>query len=270
MQNVRPGESIENGVSLSDIDFDDYEMRIPAEWFCRYALSGGGGGGGGGGEGEGGGEGCVITINSSTLFKILNSRDKQQTLTIVYDAESRDTLKIVFQLRPAGEEGGAGAGADSSNIFDKEFCIPLVEMIADVMTIPEEENYDGEIALPSSTFERNVDTMKKMFYDTMEIQCSHREVSFYCNNVESGKMRVYIQKRDEADEQEGDNEDEDDEDQLRLSFSLNYLCNISLYHKIAKEIVLNLSSGYPMKAVYDLGQGVSIIFYLAPKIDDEL
>ena len=139
-------------------------------------------------------------------------------------------------------------------------------MISDVMTIPEEENYDGEIALPSSTFERNVDTMKKMFYDTMEIQCSHREVSFYCNNVESGKMRVYIQKRDEADE--GD-EDEDDDDQLRLSFSLNYLCNISLYHKIAKEIVLNMKSGYPMKAVYDLGHGVSIIFYLAPKIDDE-
>ena len=269
------------------------ELRIPSEWFDSYSLSGSSAKGEE--EEEGGEEGaekvadttnCDITINSSIFFKILDSRDKMQTLTIVYDRESSDTLKIIFTSPTSSSSSSKKAAAaaatttiadvasrkqplrqvdNSANIFDKEFCIPLVEMTSDLMSIPEGTSYDAEISLPSSNFANNVNRMM-VFADTMEIQCSQKQVSFYSSSVETGDMRVII--HNEEEERDGE-EEEEEEEVLKLSFSLRNLHNICLYHKIAKEIVLNMKCGFPMKAVYDLGRGVSIVFYLAPKIDEE-
>ena len=261
------------------------ELRIPSEWFDNYSLSGSSAEGE---EEEGEEEGtkkvdgttnCDISINSSIFFKILDSRDKMQTLTIVYDRESSDKLKIIFQSpsnsssskkataavadeKPAASRKPLRQVDNSANIFDKEFCIPLVDMTSDLMNIPEGTSYDAEISLPSSNFANNVNRMM-VFADTMEIQCSQKQVSFYSSSVETGDMRVIIHN------EEGEEEEEEEEEVLKLSFSLRNLHNICLYHKIAKEIVLNMKCGFPMKAVYDLGRGVSIVFYLAPKIDEE-
>ena len=262
------------------------ELRIPSEWFDSYSLSGSSSAEGEEEEGEEectkkvvGTTNCDISINSSIFFKILDSRDKMQTLTIVYDRESSDKLKIIFQSpsNSSSSKKATAAVADekpaasrkqplrqvdnSANIFDKEFCIPLVDMTSDLMNIPEGTSYDAEISLPSSNFANNVNRMM-VFADTMEIQCSQKQVSFYSSSVETGDMRVIIHN------EEGE-EEEEEEEVLKLSFSLRNLHNICLYHKIAKEIVLNMKCGFPMKAVYDLGRGVSIVFYLAPKIDEE-
>lgn len=65
----------------------------------------------------------------------------------------------------------------------------------------------------------------------------------------------------------------DEGGKLHLSFSLQYLHNICLYHKLAKEIEIKLSEAYPVQIIYDLGgehgNNAKIKFYLAPKINDE-
>jgi hypothetical protein len=86
-------------------------------------------------------------------------------------------------------------------------------------------------------------------------------------SLESGKMHVEI-KIDDLNTfaiNEGGN--------LNVSFSLQYLHNICLYNKLAKEIEIKLSDSYPIQIVYDLGgeQGNNgkIKFFLAPKIKDD-
>jgi hypothetical protein len=60
---------------------------------------------------------------------------------------------------------------------------------------------------------------------------------------------------------------------LNVSFSLQYLHNICLYNKLAREIELKISETFPIQIIYDLGgldgHPAKIKFYLAPKIKDD-
>jgi len=55
---------------------------------------------------------------------------------------------------------------------------------------------------------------------------------------------------------------------MHITFSLKILHNICLYNKISKEVIVHLTSNFPMKIVYDLGENANMTFYLAPKIED--
>ena len=222
------------------------EIRIPSTWFTRYDL------------GENG-EPTTMSINATILFRVLGSRDKLQTLKMQYD-EEEVKLHIFF-------EAGNKELKVNNNIIDKEFSILLMDLQYDIMEIPGDMSYDAEISLPSSSFASNVNIMQN-FADTMQIRCSEKNISFHSKGTDTGEMKMTIYSREDDEEAEEEGQEEEEEE-LKLSFSLNYLHNICLYHKIAKEIVLNMKVGFPMKAVYDLGNDLSILFYLAPKIDDD-
>ena len=101
-----------------------------------------------------------------------------------------------------------------------------------------------------------------MFGETMEIKCSEENIILYSHSQDSGKMSVEIQIEDLTafSINEGDT--------LNLSFALGYLHNICLYNKLSKEIELKLCNEYPLKIIYDIGEGAHMVFYLAPKIED--
>jgi proliferating cell nuclear antigen len=242
------------------------ELNIPKEWFSQYTCS----------------QDVVLGINVSILHKILTAKEKAQILKIGYNDDISDKLEIHFMnhenvveetttvvLEKEGKEGKREKKEKTKNIpkvsetknYDKHFEIPLMDLEMERMEIPEIE-YEAEFSLASTNFS-NIVNQLKMFGDTMEIQCSEEEIVLYSNSTESGKMSVEISVNDltEFSINEGY--------ELKLSFSLVYLQNICAFNRLTKEIEIKICSGYPLCALYNLGEDANMRFYLAPKLDDE-
>jgi proliferating cell nuclear antigen PCNA len=191
----------------------------------------------------------VIGINSVILFNILNTRDKTQKINIQYEHDS-DRLHIHFT-------------GENKQEHDKHFEIPLIDLETDMLEIPEME-YQAEFTIGSTNF-ANIINQLKLFGDSIEIKCSEEEdkILLSSNSTETGKMTVDIKMDDLSSfaiEEGGD---------LNLSFGVKYLHNILLYNKLTKELDIKLSNNYPMCVCYNINETSKLLFYLAPKINDE-
>ena len=207
------------------------ELNIPAAWFDVYEQTN-----------------ITVGVNSVIFFKILSTRDKSQSIEIQCDGDL-DKLLIKFV-------------SDNKTIFDKTFEMPLVDLDAEMMSVPDME-YQAEFALPSTNF-YNLINQLKMFGDSMDIECSEDKIILFSNSQDCGKMSAEISIDDltSFSIEEGE--------QIKMSFSLMHLYCIAQFHKLAKEVELSFKRGYPVQVVYNLGDSdTTLRFYLAPKISDE-
>jgi proliferating cell nuclear antigen len=213
------------------------EMELPASWFDAYELKQPGT--------------LTIGISSSMLYRVLASREKTQSITIACDSGG-DILMLNFDSENKAE-------------FAKHFELPLMEIDTDLMAIPE-ITHQAEFILSSPHF-ASIITQLQMFGDNMDIECGEEKIMLTANSPDQGKMFVEIKIDDLT------TFIIDEGGKLKLSYSLQYLHNICLYHKLAKEIEIKLSAAYPIQIIYDLGgehgNNAKIKFYLAPKINDE-
>lgn len=191
----------------------------------------------------------VIGINSVILFNILNTRDKTQKINIKYENDS-DRLQIHFT-------------GENKQEHDKHFEIPLIDLETDMLEIPELE-YQAEFTIGSTNF-ANIINQLKLFGDSIEIKCSEEEekILLSSNSIDTGKMTVDIKMDDLSSFTIDESAD------LNLSFGVKYLHNILLYNKLTKEIDIKLSNNYPMRVCYNINDTSRMLFYLAPKINDE-
>ena len=211
-----------------------FELTLPSTWFDNYKHTGS--------------SAITLGIPATVLFKILNTRDKEQDTEIIY-IENDDKLFVNFS-------------SNNTSIFNKRFELPLLDLDCELMEIPYNES-DAEFSIESTTF-ANLINQLKIFGDTIEIQCTEDKIILHSISIEAGKMLVDIN-IDELTEYsitEGEI--------MKLSFSLSMLHNICMYNKIAKEVEIHLIKDFPMKIVYALGDdNARFTFYLAPKIRDD-
>jgi hypothetical protein len=52
-------------------------------------------------------------------------------------------------------------------------------------------------------------------------------------------------------------------------FALRYLSNVCLYQKISKSLFIGVSGDFPMKLQFQMDENAQLVFYLAPKINDD-
>lgn len=210
-----------------------FEVVFPADWFDQYEHS----------------ENITIGVNSNTLYKILNTRDKSQQINLVYNSASSDTLKIHFTSELKTE-------------FDKHFEVSLMDIDSELLDIPDME-YDAEFIVGSANF-ANIINQLKLFGDTLEIDCSEDKIMLYSSSLEQGKMFVEMKIDDLSSFVITENE------KLQSSFSLAQMHNICLYNKVSKEVEIKIKKDSPLKIIYNLldNENAKFIFYLAPKIDD--
>lgn len=212
-----------------------FEIYLPNEWFNTYDYTHD--------------EPINLGLNADILFKVLNTRDKQQNLQLVFDPEQSDKLLIHFV-------------SDNKKIFDKHFEIPLMEIDVELMNIPEFES-DADIMIPSSNFAEIINQLQ-IFGDTIEFKCTEEQIQLCSISSESGKMMADI----DIDELTSYSITEDNT--MNISFSLSRLHNICMYNKISKEVEILLTENYPMKITYQLDEDdAKMVFYLAPKIGDD-
>ena len=211
-----------------------FELSLPSTWFDNYEHTSA--------------SAITLGIPATMLFKILNTRDKQQDIEIIY-IEEDDKLFVNFS-------------SDNASVFNKRFELPLIDLDCELMEIPYTES-EAEFSIESTTF-ANLINQLKIFGDTIEIQCTEDKIILHSISIEAGKMLVDIN-IDELTEYsitEGEI--------MKLSFSLSMLHNICMYNKISKEVEIHLIKDFPMKLVYALGDdNARFTFYLAPKIGDD-
>jgi proliferating cell nuclear antigen len=215
-----------------------FDINIPRSWFDEYIVD----------EGQ---SSVTLGISSSLFFRILNIRDKLQTMRFNYfvNSEQGESDKLFVHF-----------SSDVKQLFDKYFEIPLLDLESDIITVPEFE-YAAELAIPSTYF-ASIISQFKLFGDTLEVHCNEDKVVLSSMTIESGKMTVEVGIDDLTEFAI------DEGAVLNLSFSLTYLNTICLYNRLAKDIQIKVSDNYPMRIDYDIGEGASVTFYLAPKIDD--
>ena len=215
-----------------------FELHIPSSWFDVYEHKK---------------DGTIpIGVNSTLLFRILNTREKGQETEIVYESSDEDKLLLHFT-------------SEDKTVFDKRFELPLVDLDTEYMAIPDME-CNAEFSLSSASF-ANIVNQLKLFGDTIDIVCDENKIELRSLSEGSGKMSVDIQ-IDELSEYSID-----EGETVHLSFSLNMLHNICLYNKLSKEVRIKLIKDSPMQVIYHIGEHLDdtnkLIFYLAPKINDE-
>jgi len=212
-----------------------FEIDIKSTWFDKYERT----------EAAN----LCLGINASILYKILNTRDKSQELTITYDEDESDKLSIQFS-------------SPNKAIFDKNFIIPLIDIDEQLMQIPESDSH-AEIVINATNF-ANIINQLRLFGDTIDISCSEEQILLCSNSVDCGKMTVEI-KMDDLDEFSIN-----DGASLKLSFSLTQVHNICMYHKISKDVKIKWINDFPMQISYAIDNDLmNLRFYLAPKISDD-
>ena len=212
-----------------------FEIVLPAAWFDKYEQTNA--------------ANTTIGINTIILFKILNTRDKMQEITIDYSEDNTDKLFIHFTSENKAE-------------FDKHFEVALMDIESEIMQIPETE-YQAEFSIGSTVF-ANIINQLKLFGDSLDIKCNEEKIELCSNSMEQGKMSVEIQMDDLT------SFVIDEGGELQLSFSLTFMHNICLYNKISKEMEVKIGADYPMKIVYQLPghDDAKMVFFLAPKISE--
>lgn len=232
-----------------------FELSVPSAWFDKYVAPS---------------APVTLGLNAVIFSKILGSREKTQEMKILYNTDGTDDKLRIFMgnFTAAGAPTAAASGSGTASVshstpppFDRTFEMPLVDIESDLLSVPEIE-YEAEITLCSAKMAAVVQQLK-MFNETMTIVCSEDKISLNSSDNSSASMTVEI-KIDEVTEYSIDEGKE-----IKLSYSLNYMSNICKFHKIAREVQICLTSEYPMKMNYDIGDGANMKFYLAPKIGEE-
>jgi len=210
-----------------------FEIHLPHTWFDQYTTSN---------------SGVTIGINGTFLFKVLSTREKGQDLRLYLENDEDDQLSIDFT-------------SSEPSVYDKHFQIPLMDVDAETMHIPEMD-YQAEFSLASTTFSVLVEQMR-LFADDLNVFCSEEMIQLGSSSEHTGKMSVNIP----IDDLNTFSINEGQE--IRSSFSLTQMHNICLYNKITKDVEISLMDQFPIRLVYTLGQeDAKLVFYLAPKVDD--
>lgn len=212
-----------------------FELILSKDWFDEYELHGD--------------KSVTIGINTTMLCRVLSTRSKGQQLMFAFD-DGGDNLFIEFK-------------SEDKHSYNKEFAIPLMEIEDELMCIPDTD-CTALIALPSSNFAEIVKHMK-LFGDTMEIKCDQENVAISSNSTDSGKMDVKISTCDLSSYEITEDEE------VRTTYNLNIMYNVSLYSKLSDEIEMHITEGAPIKLVYKLHDTIEdakLRFFLAPKIEE--
>ena len=99
------------------------------------------------------------------------------------------------------------------------------------------------------------------FGDDINIKCTDQGIDLISNGV-MGEMLVNVPIDDLSEYSINEGDDID------LNYSLVYIHKMCITNKLSTDVDFSLSNDMPMKIRYDLGDDSSIMFFIAPKMND--
>lgn len=212
-----------------------YDIKINSEWFTQYEFN----------DGE---DVQAIAVNTSTMHNVISISQTSQTIIIHYQGNPEKlNIDFVNDLQVKGE-------------FNRFFEIPLIELDLQLLEIPVVD-YDAEFTINAKKM-HEIASQLSLFGENMNIFCSEEMINISATG-DSGKIMINVPIDDlnEFSISEGQ--------EFKLNYSLNYVNKMCVMTKLSQEISIGISESFPMKIAYDIGDGSTAVFYLAPKIVDD-
>lgn len=212
-----------------------FDVKINKNWFSIYELS----------------ETIKICFDSCFFNSIISTKSDTQDLTMYLSDNDPDILHIVFDSKQKETKKGE---------FKKTFKMNLVEYEYEEMNIPVVD-YDAEFSL-SSKLISDIFSQLNNFGNDILIKCSQEDISLSTNGA-TGEMKVDIP----IDDLNSYSIIEDEE--ITLTYSLAYINKMCITNKLSNDVNFSLSNECPMKISYSLGDDSSLVFFIAPKMNEE-
>jgi len=209
------------------------DVNINATWFDKFKA-----------------ESITLGVNCEILFKVIDCWKEGQTITM--HTETADELLIDFE---------------GKSTLDKRFTLPLIDIEADALTIPELE-YQIDLGLKSHDFKELVSELA-IFSESLKLTCIGEQITLLANG-DMGKMLVEINGEDiieYAVEEDCD---------LNINFGTNYVQQICSFCKLSSDVYIHCSSTKPLKFHYSLDDESSnnsknyVRFFLATQFNDDI
>ncbi len=209
-----------------------FDIKLDKTWFAKYDVL----------------KSTRICFDTNVFHSIISTKGENQDLIITMEDAGQETLHIKFDS-PDTKKGD----------FKKSFKMPLADYDYDEMYIPEVD-YDAEFSLSSKQISEMFSQLSNFGSDII-IKCSEEDISLNTNGV-TGEMRVDIPIDDLTSYSivEGA--------EIKLTYSLAYMNKMCITNKLSTDIDFSLSNDRPMKIEYSLGEDSSMVFFIAPKVED--
>ena len=207
-----------------------FNVNIQKNWFDEYIVE----------------EQTSVSFDASIFHLVISTKQESHNMIIHFDGEDNINIDLVAPSHLKGE-------------FDKHFKISLVDFEYEEMNIPVVE-YDAEFSIAAKKM-CEITSQMLSFGSDINIKCSEEKIDLITNGI-TGEMLVNIPIDDLTEYSIIEGEIID------LKYSLNYITKMCLTNKLSSEVVFCISAEYPMKIIYDLGDDSSLIFFMAPKVDD--
>ena len=208
------------------------DISIPKQWFCSYHCN----------------SDVIIGISTIIFYKLLFSRDKSQTMQLVYEIDEKDKLFVHMK------------SSLRKTVFDRDFEAPLIDLDTEIIHVPIIE-YEADIILPSIDFALLINQLRG-FGETLQFVCNENHIEMISKSIDSGKMSVSVEISNLS------SFEIEEEKEIDMSFSLNLVHNICQYCKLFPIVAIRLHSEYPLYINF-MHEELSICFFLAPRIVDE-
>ena len=206
---------------------------IKAAWFSEYSVS----------------EGTNLSVDAASFATMMNYALKHNRLEITESGADKLCINLL---------NGEDLKTVKDN-FDHFFELPLMDVEHETLLIPEVD-YDVEFTMDAKKFGELISELM-VFGPNLNIVCTEDILELNANG-EAGKLKVNvpIDSLNEFAISEGE--------KLDISYSLIHIGKMCLSSKLGNEISIGISAEYPMSLKYNLGDGSSVAFFVAPKIVD--
>jgi len=156
------------------------------------------------------------------------------------------------------------SGGDKET-FDKDFKLPLFDLEEDLMDPPEVDT-DTDIVLSCARWSKVIDELS-CFGDVATFRCTDEATYVTASNQSKGTRMECKIGLDDVNEYGARDEE------FSMSFPLNFLHTAAAVRQAAglgpvQTVTVNITEGMPLITEYDLGNGASVKFYVAPRVDD--
>ena len=212
-----------------------FDVKLNKIWFSSYEIL----------------ETINVCFDSCFFYSIVSTKSDNQDLIMYLSDKNEDVLHIVFDSKEKEVK---------KREFKKTFKMNLVEYDYEEMHIPSVD-YHAEFSL-SSKLISDMFSQLNNFGDDIVIHCSEENISLTTNGV-TGEMKVEVPIDDLNDYSIIEDEE------VMLTYSLAYINKMCITSKLSNDVEFSLSSQCPMKISYNLGDDSSMVFFIAPKMNEE-
>jgi proliferating cell nuclear antigen PCNA len=209
-----------------------FDVKLNKNWFTKYDII----------------DSTKICFDSNVFHSIISTKSENQDLIIKMNSDDQDVLYVNFESIEV-----------KKGDFKKSFKMPLAEYEYEEMNIPTVD-YDADFSLLSKQI-TDMFSQLNNFGNDIIINCSETSISLTTNGI-TGEMRVDIPIDDLSSYSIVEGED------ITLTYSLAYINKMCITNKLSADVEFSLSNECPMKISYDLGDDSSMIFFMAPKMND--